>query len=255
MPEENPIKNWPERLIKEALRNLKNDGVLALPLHDFPLTLADVDPAVLFILGKLFPYFTDKALGMHGIPNVGKTLLGRIIAVAMSKYWARKWNSKSLPGFREASEFNFFRGEAGRQDRPDLFDDGSLPEQPMRKLKGFCDVGSTVLTKERWEATKLPQGQMRTTWSMISTFQQSLNRLEAVSHKEFMQMLEPAWMQGSTLYDVMHTCHCCESQGVRPQRWQASYWWFPTTCSLGVSMDEEHHGKQRKRLTSNANTS
>ena len=125
------------------------------------MTLVDVDPAVLFILEKLFPYFTEKALGMHGIPNVGKTPLGRIIPMAMSRYWVRKLASKNLPGFREASEFDFFRGEAGRKDRPDLFDDGPLPEQPLRKLKGFCDVGNTVLTKERWGAAKFPQGQMR----------------------------------------------------------------------------------------------
>ena len=31
----------------------------------------------------------------------------------------------------------------------------------MSKLKGFCDVGNTVLTKERWGATKFPQGQLR----------------------------------------------------------------------------------------------
>ena len=77
--EESSIKNWPGRPIKEALRNL-----MSLPVHDFPLTFVDVDPAVLFILEKL-PYFTDKALGMHGIPNVGKTPLGRIITMAMSR--------------------------------------------------------------------------------------------------------------------------------------------------------------------------
>ena len=50
----------------------------------------------------------------------------------------------------------------------------------------------------------------------------------------------------------MHTCNCCESQGLR------------STCNTakvtGIflfagSMDEEHHGKQRKRFTSNASTS
>ena len=74
--EDSPIKSWPERLNKEALRNLMNDGVLALPVHDFPLTLVDVEPSVLNILERLFPLFQDKARGMHGVPNVGKTPLG-----------------------------------------------------------------------------------------------------------------------------------------------------------------------------------
>ena len=66
------------------------DGVLALPAHDFPLTLVDVNPSVLFILEKFFPLFRDKAPGTHGVPNVGKTPLGRIVAMAMSRYWVRK---------------------------------------------------------------------------------------------------------------------------------------------------------------------
>ena len=52
---------------------------------------------------------------------------------------------------RTASELGFFRGEAELQDRPDIFDDGPLPEQPMRKLKGFCDVRNSALTKQRWD--------------------------------------------------------------------------------------------------------
>ena len=76
--------------------------------------------------------------------------------MAMSRYWGRKLNSNHAPRFREACEFDFFRGETERQDRPDIFDDGSLPEQPMRKLKSFCDVRNTILTKERWGAAKFP---------------------------------------------------------------------------------------------------
>lgn len=180
-----------------------NDGVLALPVHDFPLTLVDVEPGVLMILEKLFPSFTDKALGMHGVPNVGKTPLGRTIAMAMSRYWIRKLKSNHIPGFREASEFDFFRGEAGRPERPDIFDDGSLPEQPMRKLKGFCDVGNTVLTKERWGAAKFPQGQPRLYISNdVDLSAEPSGRSMVITHIQFMQMLEPAWMKGSCLSDI-----------------------------------------------------
>ena len=200
--EDSPVRNWPERLIKEALRNLMNDGVLALPVHDFPLTLVDVEPGVLMILEKFFPSFTDKALGMHGVPNVGKTPLGRTIAMAMSRYWVRKLNSNHAPGFRVACEFDFFRGETGRQDRPDIFDDGSLPEQPMKKLKGFCDVGNTVLTKERWGAAKFPQGQLRLYISNDLDLRAEPSRSRILTHSQFMEMLEPAWMKGSSMSDI-----------------------------------------------------
>jgi hypothetical protein len=69
--DDSPIHHWPERLIKEALRNLMNNGVLTLPVHDFPLTW--VGAWYFDHFGEFFPSFTDKALGMHGVPNVGKT--------------------------------------------------------------------------------------------------------------------------------------------------------------------------------------
>lgn len=50
-----PIHHWPERLIKEALRNLMNNGVLTLPVHDFPLTWVDVEPGILIILENFSP--------------------------------------------------------------------------------------------------------------------------------------------------------------------------------------------------------
>ena len=204
--EDSPISQWPERLIKEALRNLMSDGVLALPVTDYPLTLVDVNPVILNILEKIFPLFNDKAVGMHGLPNVGKTPLARIIAMAMSRYWVERLKSKYKPAYRESSEFDFFRGEQGRKERPDIFDDGTLPEQPMRKLKGFCDVGNTVLTKERWGAAKFPQGQLRIYISNdIEMTAEPLSRSSGntISHKELLAMLEPSWMKGTGLPDIL----------------------------------------------------
>ncbi|CAE7035340.1 unnamed protein product [Symbiodinium sp. CCMP2592] len=166
-------QDWPERLIKEALRNLMSDVVPALPVDDFPLTLVDVDPTN--ILEKFFPHFNEKALGMHGVPNVGKTPLARIVAMAMSR------------------------------DRPDIFDDGTLSEQPPRKIKGFCDVGNTVLTKERWGAAKFPQGQMRFYVSNeLQSEAEPLSRSSgnSISHKTFLEILEPAWMKGTGVSDI-----------------------------------------------------
>eukprot|EP00434_Breviolum_minutum_P017406 symbB.v1.2.015367.t1/scaffold1145.1/size135521/4 len=125
--EESPIRTWPERLIKEALRNLMSEGVLALPVHDFPLTLVDVDPCVLEILEKFFPSFTDKALGMHGVPNLGGEL-------------------RSLP----QGQFRIY-----------VSNDLDLTAEP-EAIRGTSNI----------------------------------------SHKDFMAILEPAWMKGSSLSDI-----------------------------------------------------
>eukprot|EP00969_Alexandrium_andersonii_P235783 10409883-Alexandrium_andersonii.AAC.1 len=37
------------------------------------------------------------------------------------------------PSFRSATEFDFFRGEAGRKTRPDLYDDGTMSDNPAKK--------------------------------------------------------------------------------------------------------------------------
>ena len=164
--EESPIKNWPERLIKEALRNLMNDGVLALAVHDFPLTLVDVVPAVLFILEKLFPYnFTDNALGMHGVPNVGKTPLGRIIAMAMSRYWVRKLNSKA----------NLALGRL-----QSLISFGAKPVEKIGQICSMWWLPSRTANAEtqrllRCELPNSRKAKWESTWSMISTFQQGLS--------------------------------------------------------------------------------
>ena len=137
---------------------------------------------------------------MHGVRNVGKTPLGRTIALAMSRYWMRKLSSNHVPGFREVSEFDFFRGEAGRPELPDIFDDGSLPEQPMRKLKGFCNVGNTVLTKERWGAAKFPQRQLHLYISNdVDLSAEPSGRSTVITHSQFMQIWSSKPQSESTL--------------------------------------------------------
>ena len=89
--------------------------------------------------------------------------------------------------------------------RPDIFDDGSLCEQPFKKVKAFTDVGNIEsMSKERWGAAKWVKGQTRI--YCVNDFDvkaepklnQPLLEIENgvpsyVSHDEFMKMLESAW--------------------------------------------------------------
>ena len=160
--QESPIYSWPPGLVEKALRALQSDGVLALPVEDFHFTLADVDYSVLdFAVRHMLKQLKTHATGFIGGPGSGKTPLARILAMSISRYWKRALHISSPASFREASEFDFFRGQAGRKDRPDIHDDGCLASEPIRKMKGFADVGCTMLTKERWGAAKFVQGQMR----------------------------------------------------------------------------------------------
>ena len=71
-------------------------------------------------------------------------------------------SEEDTPSFRQACEFDFFRGQSGSRLRPDIFNDGTLSEQPFKKLKAFTDVGNVEsMSKERWGAAKWVKGQPR----------------------------------------------------------------------------------------------
>ncbi|CAE7940772.1 unnamed protein product, partial [Symbiodinium necroappetens] len=91
--------------------------------------------------------------------------------------------------------------------RPDIFDDGSLCEQPFKKVKAFTDVGNIEsMSKERWGAAKWVRGQPRL--YCVNDFEpetepandlpilaQRQGVISYVSHKEFMDMLDKAWYE------------------------------------------------------------
>ena len=112
---DSPIYHWPAVLVEKSLRNLSQDGVLAQVHTEWPLTLYDIDVRILKALAPLFPTFSEKALGLHGEPGVGKTPVARSVAMAMSRYHIRRIGKvgEVEPSFRQASEFDFFRGQSG----------------------------------------------------------------------------------------------------------------------------------------------
>ena len=89
--------------------------------------------------------------------------------------------------------------------RPDIFDDGTLPEQPFKKLKAFTDVGNIEsMSKERWGAAKWVKGQPRI--YCVNDYDRNAEPkndlpilshrqgiISYVAHKDFLNMLEPAW--------------------------------------------------------------
>ena len=107
-----PIYKWSPVLVEKSLRNLCQDGVLAKVHEVWPLILYDLDARILKALGTLFNTLQEKALGFHGIPGRGKTPVARTIAMALSRYWIAELGQtgKVIPSFRQASEFDFFRG-------------------------------------------------------------------------------------------------------------------------------------------------
>ncbi|CAE7467314.1 unnamed protein product [Symbiodinium sp. CCMP2592] len=204
---DSPIFRWPPVLVEKSLRNLAQDGVLAQVHTSWCLTLYDIDVRVLKALAPLFSSFSEKALGLFGEPGAGKTPVARSVAMALSRYYINRIGKQGEvePSFRQASEFDFFRGQSGQILRPDIFDDGTLPEQPFKKLKAFTDVGNIEsMSKERWGAAKWVKGQPRI--YCVNDYDRKAepkNDLPILSHRQgiisyathgdFLNMLEPAW--------------------------------------------------------------
>ena len=201
-----PIYKWPAVLVEKSLRNLSNDGVLAQVHENWPLTLFDLDNRFLKVLAPLVPSLVDKALGFHGVPGAGKTPAARTIAMAISRMWLKKMGKADVaPSFRQACEFDFFRGQTGSVLRPDIFDDGSFSEQPFKKVKAFTDIGNVEsMSKERWGAAKWVKGQLRIYCCNdfegrnepkddMPIMAKRAGEISFVRHEDFMKMLEPAW--------------------------------------------------------------
>ena len=197
-----PIFQWPVAVVEKSLRAIQTDGVLALPIEDFYFTLADLDYSIMqFGINPIIKAMITHAAGVVGGPGSGKTPLARILALCASRYWKRQMNITSPASFREASEFDFFRGQPGRKDRPDLHDDGRLAEEPIRKMKGFTDVGCTMMTKERWGAAKFVQGQFRVFVCNDYEFTEWLTEHQNIaagivlhmSHEEFLKIVAPVF--------------------------------------------------------------
>ena len=115
---------WTDRILEKALRKMHEAGCLAQVVTDCPYTLHTLAPWLVDkVLVHLVPHLQTRSLGMTGKAGIGKSPVAETLACVFSRYWKRK---KGLPGtasYRTACDLDFFRGEVGTVDRPDLFDD------------------------------------------------------------------------------------------------------------------------------------
>ena len=154
--EGSPIQGWSEKLVQRALDSLQNDGCNSAKITRWDLTIQDFEVEVVRMLESVLPHLRDHSLWLLGEPGVGKTPLGRAIAMAFSRY------NEFTGAFRSASDFDVFRGVPFSKATPALYDDGDIFAEPIKKIKAFCDVGDyETILKERWTAAKFVKHQLR----------------------------------------------------------------------------------------------
>ena len=121
------------------------------------------------------------------------------IACMLSRFWKRKLNLTGPGYYRTATDLDFFRGEVGSIDRPDMLDDANSKDITPAKWKAFCDVGLTeAMSRERWGASKWVRNQLRL-WAFnpMDETAEPPNTHEQVSHVKFMELIEPLWKTDS----------------------------------------------------------
>ena len=105
----------------------------------------------------------DMSCVFFGEPGVGKSPACYILAMLCARYQIHAGGLRGVePSFRSTPDLDFLRGEEGRRDRPDVFDDGDFNAMAPKALKAFLDVMmEEAMTRERWGAAKFVRGQAR----------------------------------------------------------------------------------------------
>ena len=198
------LYKWSERLVKEALKQLRDEGALAKTITDCPYTIKTFQPwFVDHVLAELVPHLKVRSIGFVGRCGCGKTPVMEGIAAMFSRYWNRVLKSDNDACYRTAVDLDFFRGDVGTVDRPDGLDDADPRVIPPAKFKAFTDVGLVeAMTRERWGASKWVRNQLRLFAFNPHDVQAEPARGdpaveplvgEWVTHGQFMSILEPIW--------------------------------------------------------------
>lgn len=185
-----PINGWNEKLVQRALDSLANDGTMAAVVSRYDLTLDTLEPPILEIMEQIVPYLRGHALWLLGEPGVGKTPLGRMLAMAFSRYHG------GTGTFRSASDFDFFRGVFFDKTCPALYDDGEIGGELIKKKKAFSDVSDQeTILKERWTAAKFVQHQLRIVLDNQydpADEPEEVPLQKGITHSAFMKLVRPA---------------------------------------------------------------
>ena len=158
-----PVFGWPVAKIKDAIANLRAEANLARTQYDYPLCYFDMTPFFQKIVDRVLPSLLEKSLLLFGEPGIGKSPVAYVLAMVCARHQIRVGELVGVsPSFRSTPDLDFLRGEEGRRDRPDVFDDGDFNSMTPKALKAFLDVMvEEAMTRERWGAAKFVRGQAR----------------------------------------------------------------------------------------------
>ena len=121
----------------------------------YDLTIVDFEPEIRDIMEKIVPSLQHHALWLLGEAGKGKTPLGPVIAMMLSRYHGGQGT------YRTTSDLDFFKGIPFTKKFPAL-DDGNISGEEVTKIKAFTDVRDDApMKRARWTSAKYVRHQLR----------------------------------------------------------------------------------------------
>ena len=215
---ESPIFTWTLGRIQNAVRNLKEAGSHADNQEDYPLYWGHLEKWFQDIMVRLIPRLDTETLLFLGCPRAGKSQTQMIFGFAMSRVriWQAGEEGSTVPSVRTAPDFDCFKNEPGRPTRSTLFDDGDFTRMPPRKTKAFHNAkAASGMSVERYTSVKFVALEFRTSADNKVDLDAEVHVLDAngkkqpktegytgTSYAEFLDMIKPAFYEGSTAADI-----------------------------------------------------
>ena len=187
---------WTDKIVEKAINKLRDEGSLVRVVTNCPYTIKTFAPwFVDNVLVDLVPLLNSKSIIFIGKAGCGKTPILEGLANAFSRYWMRQKHIKATACFRSASDLDFFRGEVGVVDRPDILDDADPTTITPAKFKAFTDVGLfEAMTRERWGASKWVRNQLRGGgFNPIDATAEPNHDNKQITHEQFLALVHPIW--------------------------------------------------------------
>ena len=161
--EASPLYDWPEYLVQKAADNRVKARQCSDVEKFFPLLSCDLHPSFKdTVLPLLLMFAPTHGIMFIGMPDVGKTPLAMMMAMAIGRYHIRAGQLDKVAGFRRGKSMDNFRNKPGEKHEGILLDDATQAVIDIEDTKSFGDVGEVCSFGEsRYSPAKFTRGQCR----------------------------------------------------------------------------------------------
>lgn len=158
-----PIAGWPEAKVLKMADSKRKAQQGAECNTQFPLQTYSLKPVLCdFLLPLLYPLLMGFGVLMVGWPEVGKTPLFIVLAMAMGRYHIDRLGLENAsPGWRRAKTFDQFRHRNARVQEAMFVDDPNRQKVDLEDMKSWLCVSESGSASARYDDAKTVKNGLR----------------------------------------------------------------------------------------------